>query len=99
MQEIVGYFDFATKNWLRLQGEKSGIPQTFLIEDFVSEHEFFQREIIAELYRHAHGESSQWLSSRLITELIRFITDKNSFGKKDIGNLHLERRWEKIHIL
>lgn len=59
MQEIVEYFDVSTKKWLHLQSQKSGIPQTFLIEDFVSEHEFFQREIIAELYRHAHGESSQ----------------------------------------
>lgn len=99
MQEIVEYFDFSTKKWLHMQSEKSGIPQTFLIEDFVSEHEFFQREIIAELYRHAYGESSQGLSSRLITELIRFITDKNSYGKKDIGNLHLERRGERIYLL
>lgn len=84
MQEIVEYFDVATQKWLQDAAKRSGQADSFLIDEFLAEHSFFQREIIAELFRHAHGASSQGLSSRLIQELIRFISDKNSFGKKDI---------------
>lgn len=98
MQEIVSFFDSECREWFIEAARISGKPHSFLIEDFTREQPFFQRELIAELYRDAHGASSQGLSSRLITELIRFISDKNSFGKKDIGKLHLERRGERIII-
>lgn len=96
MQEITEFFDSESRQWFREAEIASGKPRTFLVSEFAQAHPFFQRELIAELYREAHGGSSQGLSSKLISELIRFISDKNSFGKKDIGKLHLERRGERI---
>lgn len=52
-----------------------------------------QREVIAYLYRRAHAGSAQGLSTSLIREVIRFITERsNSHGVKEIKKLHLERR-------
>lgn len=97
MQEVTEYFDHTSTVWLRDAEVKSGKKNTFLISDFCAVHPFFGRELIAHLYREAHNGSSQGLSTKLITELIRFITDgSNSHGKKDIGKLHLERRGERI---
>jgi tRNA(Ile)-lysidine synthetase-like protein len=96
MQEVTEYFDHASLEWLEDAEWKSGKKNTFLIRDFHSTHPFLQRELIAHLYREAHSGSSQGLSAKLINELIRFISDPNSFGVKDIGKLHLERRGERV---
>lgn len=59
MQELTEFFDIETRTWLSEAEKESRKPKTFLVSEFTQSHPSFQREIIAELYRHAHGGSSQ----------------------------------------
>lgn len=99
MQDVSIYLTGQVESWFQMAEWESGKPNTFLVTTFVALAPFFQGEIISYLYARAQDGSSQWLSRGLIDELIRFISDPGSYGKKEIKNLHLERRGERIFIL
>lgn len=99
MQNLGAYITEQVEDWLRNTEIESGKENTFLIKSFRKLSLFAQSEIVSYLYARAQGGSTQWLSSGLIDELIRFIFDPGSYGKKEIKNLHLERRGERIFIL
>ncbi len=98
MQELWNFILEYTKNWLQNAEKFSWKQRCFLVSDFVLLDYFIQREIVVHLYVHAHYGSTQWLSWGIITEIIRFICEgSNSYGIKDIKNLHLERRGERVY--
>lgn len=99
MQELGKFVSLQVEVWLETNEKESGKLHTFLSSSFLSQAPFFQSEIISYLYARAQEGSTQWLSRWLIDELIRFISDSWSYGKKEIKNLKLERRGEKIFIL
>lgn len=96
MQELSCFLSSNIDNWLQIAETESWKKNSFFIEKFNLETRFFHSEIITYLYVKSQNGSSQWLSRGLIDELIRFITDSGSFGKKEIKNLRLERRGERI---
>lgn len=97
MQELSEFIDTQIVQWLHQSENISRKEHTFFSQEFLQLSPFFQREIIAHLYRTAQWGSSQWLSQWLIDELIRFIGDKNSYGIKEIKNLRIERRGERVY--
>ena len=99
MQDVSIYLTGQVESWFQMAEWESGKPNTFLVTTFVALAPFFQGEIISYLYARAQDGSTQWLSRGLIDELVRFISDPGSYGKKEIKNLHLERRGERIFIL
>lgn len=99
MQDLGTFVSHQVEIWLETNEKESGKLDTFLSSSFLSQTLFFQSEIISYLYARAQDGSTQWLSRGLIDELIRFISDSWSYGKKEIKNLKLERRGEKIFIL
>ncbi len=99
MQSLGAFLTDIVESWLRKSELESRKPNTFLITSFSILSPFFQGEIISYLYARAHDGSSQWLSRGLIDELIRFIWDSGSYGIKEIKNLKLERRGERIYIV
>jgi len=99
MQDASLFLTWQVESWLQGAEWESGKPNTFLIATFVALAPFFQGEIISYLYARAQDGSTQWLSRGLIDELIRFISDPGSYGKKEIKNLRLERRGGRIFIL
>lgn len=99
MQSLGSFLSRQVESWLSEAEIDSCKPNTFLISSFLILDPFFQSEIISYLYTRAHSGSSQWLSRWLIDEFIRFIWDRGSFGVKEIKNLRLERRGDKIYIL
>ncbi len=99
MQELSIFLTWQIEDWLKKSASESWKSDTFFIESFVAVSPFFQSEIITYLYARAQGGSTQWLSRGLIDELIRFMLDPGSYGKKEIKNLKLERRGIRIHIL
>ncbi|MBC7503637.1 tRNA lysidine(34) synthetase TilS [Candidatus Gracilibacteria bacterium] len=96
MQSLGDFLTYTVEDWLHKNELESGKPNTFLSISFLSLSLFFQAEIISYLYVRAQGGSSQGLSRGLIDELIRFIGDPGSYGKKEIKKLKLERRGERI---
>lgn len=99
MQNLSGFLSWKVVSWFQDAEWESGKKDSFLIEKFNSESKFFQAELITFLYVQAQDGSSQWLSRGLIDELIRFIADPGSYWIKEIKNLRLERRGERIFIL
>ncbi|MBC7498391.1 tRNA lysidine(34) synthetase TilS [Candidatus Gracilibacteria bacterium] len=99
MQSLGDFLSESVRDWLSKSSSESGKSNTFLIASFLALSPFFQSEIISYLYIHSQDGSSQGLSRGLIDELIRFIGDPGSYGTKEIKNLRLERRGEKIIIL
>jgi len=99
MQELGVCLSRQVELWLEKSEKETGKLDTFLSSSFIEESLFFQSEIISYLYARAQGGSTQWLSRWLIDELIRFISDPGSYGKKEIKNLKLERRGKRILIL
>ncbi len=99
MQSLGVYLTAQIEQWLLTAEWVSGRAHSFLSADFMKESPFFQSEIISYLYIRAHWGSSQGLSRGLIDELIRFIWESGSYGKKEIKKLKLERRGERIIIL
>lgn len=99
MQELNIFLISQVEQWLKSSEIESWKLDTFLVSSFVSLVPFFKSEIISYLYARAQWGSSQWLSRGLIDELIRFISDPGSYGKKEIKKLKLERRGEKIFVL
>ena len=98
MQSLGDFLTDTVESWLRKSELESGKPNTFLIASFLALSPFLQSEIISYLYTRSQDGSSQWLSRGLTRELIRFIWDPWSYGVKEIKNLKLERRGEKIVI-
>jgi tRNA(Ile)-lysidine synthetase-like protein len=99
MQHVWEYLTQQVMDWLESQKKLTSSENVFLKSDFSALSPFFQSEIISYLYAHAEWWSTQGLSRWLIAELIRFIQDPGSYGQKEIKNLKLERRGEKIIIL
>lgn len=73
MQELMGFFDGESEKWLLSASRETNLPDSFFAADFRDLDLFFQKEIIADLYKNAHTGSSQGLSTSLISELIRYI--------------------------
>ncbi len=73
MQELTGYFDRESEKWFLAGSKKTNFPNAFLVSDFLDLDLFFQKEIVADIYKNAHTGSSHGLSSSLISELIRYI--------------------------
>lgn len=99
MQDLGTFLTWQVENWLKVSEIESGKPDSFLIASFMSLSPFLQSEIVSYLYAHAQWGSTQWLSRGLIDELIRFVSDPGSYGKKEIKKLSLERRRERIILL
>lgn len=98
-QEVQSFLSDTASRWLDIQVQKYDQKMTFSAPDFALESIVLQREIIAELYRRSHRGSSQGLSNNLIKEIVRFITERsNSHGKKEIKDLSLERRGDRVNI-
>ncbi len=105
ISELSNEQNTVTKNWLKTQNIKNkkqfskyeNSQYIFSREDFLKETVFFQKQIFAFIYKQKNN-SSHGLSKSLIDELLRFVSDKNSFGKKEIKNLYIERRGEWIVI-
>ncbi len=99
ISELSNEQNTTTKNWLEIQNMKNkkqfskyeNSQYIFLKEDFLKETLFLQKQIFAFIYKQKNN-SSHGLSKSLIDELLRFLSDKNSFGKKEIKNLYIERR-------
>ncbi len=100
MQEASVYLESHIEKWLFESEKNSGKPYSFFSSTFTHESYFFQREIISYLYARAHNGSTQWLSRGGLDECIRFIREaSNSHGVKEIKNLRLERRGERVYYL
>ncbi len=99
MQNVWEYLTQQVMDWLESQNKLTSRENVFLKSDFSALSPFFQSEIISYLYARAEWWSTQGLSRWLIAELIRFIQDPGSYGQKEIKNLKLERREEKIIVL
>ena len=99
MQSLGDFLADSVWDWLCKSEIESWRPNTFLISSFLATTPFLQGEIISYLYARAQDGSSQWLSRGLTRELIRFIWDPGSYGIKEIKNLKLERRDERIVIV
>jgi tRNA(Ile)-lysidine synthase len=98
MQELTDYIEKQVIDWLTKSANISEKEHSFFRQDFLGEAVFFQREIIAYLYHLSHDGSTQWLSRWNIEECIRFIREaSNSHGIKEIKNLRLERRGERVY--
>ncbi len=99
MQEVHQFLTTQVESWLTQAEMESWKENCFLIRDFGVISPFFQWEILSYLYARAQWGSTHGLSRGLIAELTRFISDKNSYGKKEIKKLSLERRGERVFIL
>lgn len=98
MQELAEFIEVRVDVWLKAQALVTGEDGSFLMGDFLDESVFFQREIISTLYARAHDGSTQGLSRWAIEECLRFMREaSNSHGIKEIKNLHLKRRGEKVY--
>ena len=84
MQDLGTFLTWQVENWLKVSEIESGQPDSFLIASFMSLSPFLQSEIVSYLYARAQWGSTQWLSHGLIDELIRFVSDPGSYGKKEI---------------
>lgn len=97
MQNIAWFMDSHVARWCTDASRESGREYSFFRSTFVHETLFFQKEILAYLYRQAHDGSTQSLSRGNIDEMIRFITHaSNSHGVREIKKLMLERRGERV---
>lgn len=99
MQEVDAYLESVIIDWLRDEKKYETRKKWdfFRAENFSQLPVLLRRQLIAHLYGHAHNGSHQGLSASLILEIERFISEpSDSYGKKNIRNLFLERRWDKI---
>lgn len=95
--------DFINKNIINFLDkfivlEKNTLINTkyFNKQEFLNLDIFLQKEIIRYLYEISNF-GTIWLSKGLINELVKFITNSNSHWIKNIKNLKLEKKWNKIY--
>lgn len=91
LEEVKNLLDFQVLEFLR-KYEKN----FFLISDFNSLPFLLQKEVIKYLFFVANWNSTIWLSSANIDEIIKFINWKNNKTKKEIKNLKLFKDNKKI---
>lgn len=61
--------------------------------------QYLEQEMIIQIIYREMNHGSLWLSASLVSELLRFILlGNNSHGQKDIKDLHIRKRGERIYI-
>lgn len=68
----------------------------FLIDDFNNLSKFLQKEIIRYIFFTTNWNSTIWLNTANIDEIIKFINWKNNKTKKEIKNLKMFKDNKKI---
>lgn len=91
LEELKDFLDFQVLEFLKKFDGKY-----FLIDDFNFLPNLIQKEIIRYLFFITNWNSTIWLSSANIWEIIKFINWKNNKTKKEIKNLKLKKENKKI---
>ena len=68
----------------------------FIIDEFNKKSNFFQREIIRQIYFISNWNSTIWLSKSNIAEVLKFINWKNNKTIKEIKKMKMKKKWKKI---
>ena len=91
LDEIKDLLDLEVKNFLEKFDWKY-----FLIEDFPSLPHFIQKAVIRYIFFISNWNSTIWLTSKNIDEVIKFINWKNNKTKKEIKQMKLSKDNKKI---
>lgn len=91
LDEIKDLLDLEVKNFLEKFDWKY-----FLIEDFNSLPNLIQKEVIRYIFFISNWNSTIWLTSKNIDEVIKFINWKNNKTKKEIKQMKLSKDNKKI---
>lgn len=91
LAEIKDFVDFEVENFLEKFDWKY-----FLIEDFNSLPNLIQKEVIRYIFFISNWNSTIWLTSKNIDEVIKFINWKNNKTKKEIKFMSLRKEKGKI---
>ena len=91
LDEIKDLLDLEVKNFLEKFDWKY-----FLIEDFNSLPNLIQKEVIRYIFFISNWNSTIWLTSKNIDEVIKFINWKNNKTKKEIKQMKLSKENKKI---
>ena len=91
LDEIKDLLDLEVKNFLEKFDWKY-----FLIEDFNSLPNLIQKEVIRYIFFISNWNSTIWLTSKNIDEVIKFINWKNNKTKKEIKQMKLGKDNKKI---
>ena len=91
LAEIKDFVDFEVENFLEKFDWKY-----FLIEDFNSLPNLIQKEVIRYIFFISNWNSTIWLTSKNIDEVIKFINWKNNKTKKEIKQMKLNKDNKKI---
>ena len=91
LDEIKDLLDLEVKNFLEKFDWKY-----FLIEDFNSLPNLIQKEVIRYIFFISNWNSTIWLTSKNIDEVIKFINWKNNKTKKEIKSMSLRKEKGKI---
>ena len=91
LDEIKDLLDLEVKNFLEKFDWKY-----FLIEDFNSLPNLIQKEVIRYIFFISNWNSTIWLTSKNIDEVIKFINWKNNKTKKEIKQMKLNKDNKKI---
>lgn len=90
-EDLKNYIDNDVSNFLENNNY-------FKIDEFNNLWEFLQKEIIREIYYKTNNNSTIWLTSANIWEIIKFINWKNNKTIKEIKNLKMKKDWNKIYF-
>lgn len=90
-EDLKNYIDNDVSNFLKNNNY-------FKIDEFNNLWEFLQKEIIREIYYKTNNNSTIWLTSANIWEIIKFINWKNNKTIKEIKNLKMKKDWNKIYF-
>ena len=91
LDEIKDLLDLEVKNFLEKFDWKY-----FLIEDFNSLPNLIQKEVIRYIFFISNWNSTIWLTSKNIDEVIKFINWKNNKTKKEIKQMKLSKDNKKV---
>ena len=92
LDEIKDLLDLEIKRFL----EKSSTEKYFLIKEFNELSDFLKKEVIRYIFFISNWNSTIWLTSKNIDEVIKFINWKNNKTKKEIKSMSLRKEKGKI---
>lgn len=90
-EDLKNYIDSDVNNFLENKNY-------FEIDKFNNLWDFLQKEIIREIFYKTNNNSTIWLTSANIWEIIKFINWKNNKTIKEIKNLKMKKDWNKIYF-
>lgn len=90
-EDLKSYIDNDVNNFLENKNY-------FEIDKFNNLWDFLKKEIIREIFYKTNNNSTIWLTSSNILEIIKFVNWKNNKTIKEIKNLKMKKDWNKIYF-